>query len=76
MACPRAIGNTPVTAGSRVPPCPTLLILKTFLILFTQSCDVKHCGLSITKKPNGPSIFQCFHKNLDIECSCLPNLKI
>ena len=37
VASPIAIGRTPVTDGSNVPPCPTFLIPNTLRSLLTQS---------------------------------------
>ena len=48
-----AIGSTPVTAGSRVPPWPTLRMPSRRLIRATQAWDVSPAGLSMTAKPMG-----------------------
>ena len=45
VARPMQRGSTPVTAGSNVPVCPILFILRIRLILATTSCEVQFTGL-------------------------------
>ena len=50
VALPIAIGNVPITSGSRVPVCPTFFVFSNFLICLTQSCEVHPLSLLITSK--------------------------
>ena len=48
---PSAIMRRPVANGSRVPVCPTFLVLKIFFIFAQTSKLVQVGGLSMSKNP-------------------------
>src|SRR5579864_4706489 len=51
VASPRAIGNTPLAAGSRVPPWPALTAPRLRRTAATAALDVIPSGLSRTSQP-------------------------